>query len=207
MMLLVVALDRLIAVSFPIRYFKFSVRYGWVVVVCSYGFLFVLGTIGGTTAYPYQHPEKPAVCMSSYAFTDWFSNLQFLIQCMSIVLCIPVYIAVALVFKKKQGHVWPEGTVAHESFLKLQRRLVITLAISSIFSFLFYEVPTLLLFASWIFDLPGLQFGSMGPVFYALSLLNPILNLFIYAVRHKDIRLGIRFFFQCKKLTQVHLNQ
>uniref|UniRef100_A0A914URU0 G-protein coupled receptors family 1 profile domain-containing protein n=1 Tax=Plectus sambesii TaxID=2011161 RepID=A0A914URU0_9BILA len=74
LMLLVVSIDRLIAVSFPIRYFNFTKRYACVLVGGAFAYICITATVSFSFSYQYQEPEFPAICQISSGMHDGYYN-------------------------------------------------------------------------------------------------------------------------------------
>lgn len=94
MMLLVISVDRLVAVASPLTYFTFTSRYAYALVGAGYLGAVPLVLIGVVTSYGYQKPEKFAYCSTGFAMDDqWYSmrtTLRLFITFSSVALYAPV---------------------------------------------------------------------------------------------------------------------
>jgi hypothetical protein len=78
-----------------------------------------------------------------------------------------------------------------------QRHLTATVGICALCTFLLYVIPTSLV------ALAGLLHWGMdfwGPVCWIMNCINAVINIFIYSLRHEDIRTGLKLLFRCEEL-------
>jgi hypothetical protein len=74
-----------------------------------------------------------------------------------------------------------------------QRRLTATVGICALFTFVFYVIPTMLMFTKLNADI-------WAPIYWAVNCLNAMVNVFVYSLRHEDIRRGLKLLFICQEL-------
>ena len=70
-----------------------------------------------------------------------------------------------------------------------------------------YVVP---LCGRWAAQASGLGTEAMAviiPWMGIINLLNPIVNFFLYCMRHKDLKLAVKCLFYCKKITKAMLDR
>uniref|UniRef100_A0A914V4F8 G-protein coupled receptors family 1 profile domain-containing protein n=1 Tax=Plectus sambesii TaxID=2011161 RepID=A0A914V4F8_9BILA len=138
LMLTVVSLDRIIAVTFPLKYYGFTHRYAFTMVGCAYGYVFIPFIVMVYRSYQVTIPDVPAYCSSFHGMTAadyaYFTNFVLAATVVSVLLYIPVLLKLKYTLK---------NNTAIDSSIKFHRlkRATITLGISSLFTFLFYIVP------------------------------------------------------------------
>uniref|UniRef100_A0A914X9W6 G-protein coupled receptors family 1 profile domain-containing protein n=1 Tax=Plectus sambesii TaxID=2011161 RepID=A0A914X9W6_9BILA len=72
LMLLVVSIDRLLAVSFPIQYFTFTKRYACILVGSAFAYICIPATVSFVLSYQYQDSEFPAYCLIGMGMHDGY---------------------------------------------------------------------------------------------------------------------------------------
>uniref|UniRef100_A0A914VI77 G-protein coupled receptors family 1 profile domain-containing protein n=1 Tax=Plectus sambesii TaxID=2011161 RepID=A0A914VI77_9BILA len=72
LMLLVISIDRLLAVSIPFRYFTFTSRYAFKLVAAVYTFVMFPALLSTYLSYQFQAPEYPAYCFTSYGMHSYY---------------------------------------------------------------------------------------------------------------------------------------
>uniref|UniRef100_A0A914WVQ1 G-protein coupled receptors family 1 profile domain-containing protein n=1 Tax=Plectus sambesii TaxID=2011161 RepID=A0A914WVQ1_9BILA len=187
LMLTVVSLDRLIAVSFPLRYYTYTNRYAFALVGCAYGYVFIPFFIAAYRSYQVVVPDVPAYCLTFHGFTAadyvYFQNFLLAGTSSSVILYIPVLIK--LKFAMDSNH-----AIDNSVKFKRLKRATITLGISTFFTFIFYIVPMAFITFKVFKDLT---------VFYLMLNLNAMVNIFIYFTRFKEIRAGLKSLVMCRR--------
>uniref|UniRef100_A0A914XA79 G-protein coupled receptors family 1 profile domain-containing protein n=1 Tax=Plectus sambesii TaxID=2011161 RepID=A0A914XA79_9BILA len=70
LMLLVISIDRLLAVSIPMRYFTFTKKYACILVGSAFAYICIPATVSFILAYQFQEPEFPAYCLTGMGMHD-----------------------------------------------------------------------------------------------------------------------------------------
>uniref|UniRef100_A0A914UX85 G-protein coupled receptors family 1 profile domain-containing protein n=1 Tax=Plectus sambesii TaxID=2011161 RepID=A0A914UX85_9BILA len=94
--LVMLSIDRLLAVSIPFRYFKFTNRYAFCIVGAAFAYVVPPVCVSYYLSYQYQTPEFPAYCLSAMgmhpAYYSYFVMFHLVTSFVSVILYIPVLI-------------------------------------------------------------------------------------------------------------------
>lgn len=207
-MLLTVSIDRFIAVKFPLKYYTFSTKYAYRLVGGTYLFIFINLTVGISTTLKYDFPEKPKLCYTAYALSDFYYTYHTWLAVAGDILSVFLYVIVIYISYRtahqqmETQYISPQQVKA----VQIQRKVTQTLAISSLLTFLFYCVP----YAFKMLVQPyvtGKLVDSVIPYTFIVNQLNQMANFFIYTTRQKDIRIGVKNFIKCKKVSEARFMQ
>lgn len=93
-MLLMISVDRLLAVTKPFKYYKFTNRYSTFLVAGFYSPVIPVAIACAVSSYQYQYPENPAECLIQWAYSDWYLIFLYSIRITcastSVLLFIPI---------------------------------------------------------------------------------------------------------------------
>uniref|UniRef100_A0A914XBP7 Uncharacterized protein n=1 Tax=Plectus sambesii TaxID=2011161 RepID=A0A914XBP7_9BILA len=186
-MLVVISLDRMLAVSLPLRYYFFTARYAYRLVAVAYSIMFIpiiWWLVDSYTTEPIA--EVPSYCFVGHNFTPtdhpYFSKFLLFATVASVIMYIPVLIMLKITLAKNHAM---EDAVKYEKM----KRATLALGISSFCTFIFYIVPMAVV---------TLKLFDNLNVFYLMLNFNAMFNIFIYIARFKEIRVGIKALFTCK---------
>lgn len=201
LMLVVVSLDRLISISFPLFYIGLTQTYGQLLVATSYISIILTGFLGIGLTYhtKFEPPETHLRCFGPQIFSP--KNTGFLYglwwsygpPCFG-VLSVLLYMIVLIVYKHKSGLTQQvDSHKKHE--LSVQYKFTVSLGISCTCTFILYCIP-------WILGMCLVRFGHPSWVLgcFSFSNINAFCNIFIYSARHKEIRQAIKGLFSGKQM-------
>uniref|UniRef100_A0A914W3F4 G-protein coupled receptors family 1 profile domain-containing protein n=1 Tax=Plectus sambesii TaxID=2011161 RepID=A0A914W3F4_9BILA len=186
-MLVVISLDRMLAVSFPLRYYFFTARYAYRLVAVAYSIMFIpiiWWLVDSYKAEPIA--DVPFYCFVGHNFTPtdhpYFSKFLLFATVASVIMYIPVLLMLKITLAKNRTM---EDAVKYEKM----KRATLALGISSFCTFIFYIVPMAIV---------NLKLFDNLNVFYLMLNFNAMFNIFIYIARFKEIRVGIKALVTCK---------
>uniref|UniRef100_A0A914VC55 G-protein coupled receptors family 1 profile domain-containing protein n=1 Tax=Plectus sambesii TaxID=2011161 RepID=A0A914VC55_9BILA len=211
-MLLTVSIDRFIAVKFPLKYYTFSTRYAYGIVGGTYLFIFINLAMGIGTTLKHNYPEKPKLCYTAYALSDFYYAYHTWLAVAGDMLSVLLYIIVIYISYKTTHQMDHQrvGTTRISAqqlkALQIQKKVTRTLGISSLCTFLFYCIP----YAFKMLVQPyvtGNLVNSVIPYTFIVNQLNQMANFFIYTSRQRDLRIGLKNFIMCKKVSEAKFLQ
>uniref|UniRef100_A0A914XCZ1 G-protein coupled receptors family 1 profile domain-containing protein n=1 Tax=Plectus sambesii TaxID=2011161 RepID=A0A914XCZ1_9BILA len=189
LMLLVVSIDRLLAVSFPIQYFTFTKRYACILVGSAFTYICIPATVSFVLSYQYQDPEFPAYCLIGMGmhngYYEYFVMFHLVTSFGSVLLYGPIIFMLKRTLRRAVGS---------REVVKIARlkKVTYTLGIHTCFTFLFNMVPDLLILYS------GIPSSSQTP-FYMMLNVNAMVNILIYMFRFKEMRNGLKALIMCRR--------
>uniref|UniRef100_A0A914UL16 G-protein coupled receptors family 1 profile domain-containing protein n=1 Tax=Plectus sambesii TaxID=2011161 RepID=A0A914UL16_9BILA len=197
LMLLVVSIDRLIAVSIPLRYFTFTKRYAWILVGSAFAYICIPATVSFVLSYQYQEPEFPAYCLVGMGmhngYYEYFVMFHLVTSFGSVLLYGPVFFLLQKTLRRTAG-------TSEVNKMARLKKVTYTLGIHTCFTFLFNMVPDLLILYS------GTPSSSQTP-FYMLLNVNAMVNILIYMFRFKEMRNGLKALIMCRtKMSTTTVN-
>lgn len=140
------------------------------------------------------------------ALTDLVANKVVMIVFIGIrviapVLSVAIYIIIPFVYKKSKEKICViHRSASQNEFPQKQRRLMITLGLSSFFTFIFVILPYFFLAWAVHSSMMSQYNGMLIPVMSVLRNFNACMNIFLFTMRHRDIKTGLIYFFKCKEL-------
>uniref|UniRef100_A0A914WNR7 G-protein coupled receptors family 1 profile domain-containing protein n=1 Tax=Plectus sambesii TaxID=2011161 RepID=A0A914WNR7_9BILA len=188
LMLLVVSIDRLIAVSIPLRYFTFTKRYACILVGSAFAYICIPATVSFVLSYQYQKPEFPAICQISNGMHDGY--YKYLVRFHLVTSFGSVFLYGPVIFMLKRTLRRTVGRSEAEKISRL-KKVTYTLGIHTCFTFLFNMVPDLLMMYS------NIPVANQTPISMMLNL-NAMVNIFIYTLRFKEMRNGLKALIMCR---------
>lgn len=103
----------------------------------------------------------------------------------------------------QSGFTWSESEQTLKNKRREQRRLTISLGISCLFTLVFIVLPlTAELIVDYLYESDDLMTWFI-PYRHIFNNLNPIMNFFIFTIRHKDISRGLNCLLTCKKYNWI----
>uniref|UniRef100_A0A914WI51 G-protein coupled receptors family 1 profile domain-containing protein n=1 Tax=Plectus sambesii TaxID=2011161 RepID=A0A914WI51_9BILA len=189
--LLMVSIDRFIAVAFPLRYFSFSTRYAYLLNFFAYVGALPQIIASVVISYSYQKPEFPAICYTQAGLSDGYFRFKLMLRFCITVISLALYVPILILLQKalKTGQSISERQVATQ--ISRLKKVTITLAISAFFVLLFSTVPDIVEMLNILTDKLPLYIIVNG---------NEIAYIFIYSLRFKDIRQGLISLFLLRPL-------
>uniref|UniRef100_A0A914VGP0 G-protein coupled receptors family 1 profile domain-containing protein n=1 Tax=Plectus sambesii TaxID=2011161 RepID=A0A914VGP0_9BILA len=185
-MLVVISLDRMLAVSLPLRYYFFTARYAYRLVAVAYSVMFIPVIWWLVDSYATEPiAEVPSYCFVGHNFvpTDYpyFQKILLIATVASVFMYIPVLLMLKITLAKNRAM---EDAVKYEKM----KRATLALGISSFCTFIFYIIPMAII---------NLKLFDNLNVFYLMINFNAMCNIFIYIARFKEIRVGIKALVTC----------
>ncbi|KAK0405732.1 hypothetical protein QR680_018165 [Steinernema hermaphroditum] len=180
LMTMVVSLDRLFAVTFPIKHVSRQIKH----------YLFAIGLVlayciaGYFVAMPFQlQSTKPvsSMCYTSSGFIQPLWNYLLSFRIVTVGISVAVYIPIALKTRKIMDSALAVSAAQHSQKQKIAR-LNLTIGMTSISALLLLFIPDILI----LFDIAGL--ARYEVIFYIIVLNKCVVNVFIYTFRHRELR-------------------
>uniref|UniRef100_A0A914UI96 G-protein coupled receptors family 1 profile domain-containing protein n=1 Tax=Plectus sambesii TaxID=2011161 RepID=A0A914UI96_9BILA len=197
-MLLIISVDRLIAVLKPLKYATFTRIYAILLVGISLC-VGVIITLFLTLNLELQKSDDTinAVCLLSkmgkiYMATNCY--VRFVLATLSVI----VYIFVGIAYRRYQMNMCKAFPTSQDRLRKVQRRLTTTVGMCALLTFLLYLLPTTIAILHLESDTT-----VWVSVCWVLINVNAVANVFVYSLRHEDIRQGIKLLILCRKMPTV----
>jgi hypothetical protein len=108
-------------------------------------------------------------------------------------LSVLVYAVVWCLFRRYQQKTLATFPTIKTHLQRAQLHLAATVGICALFTLFLYAIPTALMFTK-------LNAGTWAPLYWTVTCLNGLANVFVYSLRHWDIRQGLKLLFTCKEL-------
>uniref|UniRef100_A0A914VYX6 G-protein coupled receptors family 1 profile domain-containing protein n=1 Tax=Plectus sambesii TaxID=2011161 RepID=A0A914VYX6_9BILA len=180
--LLMVSIDRFIAVAFPMKYFSYSTRYAYLLNFLAYVGALLPVSVGVVISYGFEKPEFPAICYTQSGLSDGYYRFRTMLRFCITVISLALYVPILILLQKtmKTGRSFSERHVAAQ-MIRL-KKVTVTLAISAFFVLLFSTVPDIIEMLNVLTNKLPLYIITNG---------NEIAYIFIYSLRFKDIRQGL----------------
>uniref|UniRef100_A0A914WM19 G-protein coupled receptors family 1 profile domain-containing protein n=1 Tax=Plectus sambesii TaxID=2011161 RepID=A0A914WM19_9BILA len=198
LMLLMVSVDRLVAVAMPTHYHHLTHRFSASLILSAYlltGALTVVGLAGALADDP--DSMVPASCVGSATVARRFFDVWFNSRLAVSLLSVLIYCLVIFLFRRHSRalkHSRKTSTGTRKRW-KRQTHVTVTVGIGCAFTFIFYVLPTISVICARHIGTAN----SIAPYAWLLNCFNAVLNLFIYMTRHDDMRAAVRAFLLCKK--------
>uniref|UniRef100_A0A914VIY6 G-protein coupled receptors family 1 profile domain-containing protein n=1 Tax=Plectus sambesii TaxID=2011161 RepID=A0A914VIY6_9BILA len=196
--LVMVSLDRLFAVSVPLRYFSLTTDYAWKMNGAL--FLFVIGNVAVGAVLSYTMPDSHVPLFPSYCYYSQHSDHPAYQQ--YIVLCriIPPTISVILYgFVLHYSRMTGISEQQQAQKMKKLGQITITLGIACFVTLTVHVIPVLYQYA-FVPYLGAPAWVTMYSDVYLLNNMEPLMNIFIYLGRQKDLRAAFMALLRCKQL-------
>ncbi|EFO15164.1 hypothetical protein LOAG_13347 [Loa loa] len=209
---LMVSTDRIISLTFPMRYFEKNYSYQIKQIIFYFGSVSLYILIGWilSTTRDIDSMLK-SFCWTSDVLEPFFANLNALVMIISTSLSVILYIIVYLLSRKHLRRIKSNQT---ERSLRLfearQRKLTITIGVSCVLTLFFYVIP--LSFKMLIYDYdddPTTYYDELLRMAVAISCnLNPITNIAAILIKQDDIACYVRQLFpKCIQKSIFKCNQ
>jgi hypothetical protein len=194
-MLLVVSIDRFIAIKMPLKYFTFTRKYAIGMVF----FCFILTAVFTVILVVYAYivdkmtrATADAICIYGGELDGLFTSMYY-IRLVMVSLSVLIYAIVWFLFRRYQNAAVATFPTIKTHLCKTQSRLTTTVGICALFTFVLYVIPTILMYSN-------LNPHVWAPIICVINCFNGVVNVFVYSLRHEDIRRGLKLLFLCKQL-------
>uniref|UniRef100_A0A1I8AWW8 G_PROTEIN_RECEP_F1_2 domain-containing protein n=1 Tax=Steinernema glaseri TaxID=37863 RepID=A0A1I8AWW8_9BILA len=180
LMTMVVSLDRLFAVTFPIKHVSRQIKH----YIYAIGLVLAYCVTGYFVAMPFQlQSQQPvsAMCYTSTGFIRPLWNYLLSFRIVTVGVSVAVYVPIALKTRKIMDSTLA-ATGAHDSQKQKIARLNLTIGMTSISALLLLFIPDILI----LFNIGGL--AKYEVIFYIVVLNKCVVNVFIYTFRHRELR-------------------
>ncbi len=201
-MFVCLSFDRLFSVSFPLRYFPLTRKYSLNLVGVFYSACFLFSTIclliTYTTAEAYIR-QYYWTCNSSWVFVPYIANLFENVQSALAIISVVMYIVLLVVYWLRNKF---NPTVGHDEKVKRQKKITITLGISSLLTLVFYILPTYsgVIMLSWGVDPDA--FMTVDMMMSIMLNINALAQPLLVLANLKDLRKGMKRVI-CRSTTEV----
>uniref|UniRef100_A0A914WJ48 G-protein coupled receptors family 1 profile domain-containing protein n=1 Tax=Plectus sambesii TaxID=2011161 RepID=A0A914WJ48_9BILA len=200
-MVLLVSIDRLYAVYWPLSYFMRTTSYAWKILL---GLMVVVGVhvlVAGTiTYYSKRVPVSPSYCYPNHGVdADWYNDCISLGKLIAPLLSVLLYFFIAR--RIHQHIVSVRGLNETDLARKMHnlRQFTITLGISSLFTAVVHVLPlTYTTFLVPVFGAP--TFSTLTHIAKTSANMNPVFNIIVLVVRQKELRSGFRLMWKGKQM-------
>uniref|UniRef100_A0A914V8V5 G-protein coupled receptors family 1 profile domain-containing protein n=1 Tax=Plectus sambesii TaxID=2011161 RepID=A0A914V8V5_9BILA len=194
-----VSIDRYLAIRAPLQYRLFGKKYafGMLALCATFALIYVLI---GSIRLPTVTSESTlvgAVCLIS-AWDQHTNTFMYFWRAILSAASVTLYAGTVFVYAKKMQARTATSVIVTRQRVA-QRRFTVTTGISNSLTFFLTVVPSCVML-EWKLTDNRQMAARWGTVFWILNCVNAMLNLFIYAARHRDIRLGLRFIRRPKEL-------
>uniref|UniRef100_A0A914WS42 G-protein coupled receptors family 1 profile domain-containing protein n=1 Tax=Plectus sambesii TaxID=2011161 RepID=A0A914WS42_9BILA len=203
-MLLLISLDRLIAFLKPLQYNTFTKAYAISLMALCY-FLAALYTVMLLLYVLLADGDAKiksinAICLivEINEVDKTYDSIYLVRIGLSSISCL-IYALVWYLSRKYHLRTTARFPSNAYRLRRSQRHLTATVGICALFTFVLNVLPTGLVVLAgqlhWVMDF-------WGPVCWLLNCVNAVVNIFVYSLRHEDIRMGLTLLFsgRCKEL-------
>ncbi len=195
-MLVMISLDRLIAVLFPIRYYKFNRRYAAVIVGIPFGFWLAFGSLGNLLAFLVPGDDVfKGICLTSFSIPAIMGLITNYFNIVSGHLSTAIALLVVIVHRRSRMKVaaMVQSDNQLKKSIKQQQKLMKMIMITCIITFITFQVPATISLIWWSRMKDNHQLlAILSPILNGIiPNLNPIANVFIYSLRHGEIKLSV----------------
>jgi hypothetical protein len=194
-MLLIVSIDRFIAILKPLKYLLFSIKYALGLVGACYLFAVIHTTFLLVYVHYYDESNPQTRFVHVTCFTADVDVLNTMVYVRFVLggLSIFVYITVGCLFVKYRRTMVANFPTMKTKLRTAQVRLTVTVGICALFTVIFYLLPTGLLFIN-------INSNYFATIYWILTCCNAVVNVFVYSLRHVDIRNGLKHLFSCTQM-------
>uniref|UniRef100_A0A914XKT3 G-protein coupled receptors family 1 profile domain-containing protein n=1 Tax=Plectus sambesii TaxID=2011161 RepID=A0A914XKT3_9BILA len=203
-MLLLISVDRYIAISHPFKYSTFTRKYSLLMVGMCFGLAGVytatmIAHVFFTIANNTENSKKMVSALCLMCDVDKVFNSYFYIRVITASLSVIIYFNAWYIYRK-----YNREMVSVEGFLftarrlqQFQCRITTTVGICALFTFGLYILPNCLIFLA---NQMQSSTDFVAPVGWLINCCNFVVNIFVYSIRHQDIRDGLKLLFTGREL-------
>uniref|UniRef100_A0A914WES8 G-protein coupled receptors family 1 profile domain-containing protein n=1 Tax=Plectus sambesii TaxID=2011161 RepID=A0A914WES8_9BILA len=201
--LVMVSLDRLFAVSLPLRYFSLTTDYAWKMNGAL--FFFVLSNVAVGAVLSYTMPNSHVPLFPSYCYysehSDHPAYQQYIVLCRIVPPTISVILYAFVLIRLRQHYSRMTGVSEQQQAQQMKKlgQITITLGIACFVTLTVHVIPVLYQYA-FVPYLGAPAWASMYSDVYLLNNMEPLMNIFIYLIRQKDLRAAFILVLRCKQL-------
>uniref|UniRef100_A0A914X1C0 G-protein coupled receptors family 1 profile domain-containing protein n=1 Tax=Plectus sambesii TaxID=2011161 RepID=A0A914X1C0_9BILA len=202
LMMVIISVDRYIAVSRFSLYRTMGVAYAYKVLslVVVYAATIVTALFAVSYFLTTRTANKTRLCVGPWAAPAWFGTIDSGLSSFYGYLSVAIYGAVYYKYRKHfQNSGISQLDVTRARQLATQRRVTVTVGIVAFFTFVFFCTPTAFVSLANYF---GVTISST--VIYTLTRTNSIVHIFIYLIRQKDVRQAMISLITCSRASDMH---
>nr|CDJ85916.1 7TM GPCR domain containing protein [Haemonchus contortus] len=185
---MVVAFDRLLAVTIPIKYIKFGNHYN-IIIIATPCVTVLIPTVVNFLLTINDHSWVSALCLTREAVYPGFHAYILLMRMACIISSGLIYLYIVLRLKQ---HLAKHEKVCHRvdtTQLRNIRHSTVTVGLTTINALVFLFIPDIVAY----FEIAGIH-QNYATVLYSFYCVNVNLNFLILITRHKEIRQNFAYF-------------
>uniref|UniRef100_A0A914VCV3 G-protein coupled receptors family 1 profile domain-containing protein n=1 Tax=Plectus sambesii TaxID=2011161 RepID=A0A914VCV3_9BILA len=206
-MLMVISIDRLLAVCLPIQYYKRSAKLGRWQLIAAHTFMLCSVITGWSLAYPENKPLYPSICWSSKGIHSGYFVYHTWLRIIAALMSVILYgIVVALMWMRARRIAastrWGVN-LGVSRFSKRQVKLNVSMGISCLCTCVFYVLPICIELYEVVSGAESDWLGSVMSFSQIISNLNSICNFIVLMYRHADIRRAVLSLLTCGKISAI----
>ena len=144
-------------------------------------------------------PSVEGLCLLDHAFGQITFFISLTIQLACSTASVVLYACIPSIYKKQERRLTELAEYGHAEliFLQEQKRMLITLGICSIFTFVLMVLPTTMRIILYFLPPEAFPWAALIMNF------NPIVNTFLFMFRHRHFRESFISQLKCKSITVV----
>lgn len=185
MMLLMMSIDRFLAMSVPVKY-KVSGRL-YAQFMCAFSFLWCLCSIGVAFASSYftENSVNQSMLCDSGQNVPMAYNIFASFEIFGFSLLSVAVYSVALCFMRRRAR--ETGNIAQRHFVQRQVKVTKMLLLVMSFSIFFIVTPMFIIFVALAVQYPPGS-GTLAQCLTTMTAMNSVCNVVIYAYKNKDVQ-------------------
>ncbi|KAL6737632.1 hypothetical protein Aduo_011259 [Ancylostoma duodenale] len=196
----VVASDRFIAITFPIKYIKFG-RWYHIVIIATPGVIVFVPTLVNLMLTIDDETMVSSLCITAEAVYPGFHSYVLLMRIICILCSGLLYVFIAARLKQHFARIEKRCHNVETTQMRNIRRSTVTVGLTTVNALLFLVFPDVIAY----FGVGGIH-TKYATLLYSFYAANVNLNFVILMVRHQEIRNNILYFIRVIILRRRHQN-